>query len=254
MPSNLASEHWQDSRDRMDGMRRQNQHKNGNICSRFQTDSWMWITQHFVPWPWPTKAECVCVCGGQGGGGRGGDTSGAELDILGGEHPQCYFGRSGVNILLPVHRMLLRWKGTNKYCKSNLKVCIMYYTFDSFRLSLKLEKANSSPWKSKADTTKQLCTSRLKSYKFLILLKSTCDPWSPWQQSGIQPSDYLQWISDKTKWKWIDVILMQKCGDGGQVHSLHIWIKQTEQTKRLTAVNDIVSTKIISQFTICLLM
>lgn len=30
-------------------------HKNSNICSRFQPDSLMWITQHFVPWPWRTK-------------------------------------------------------------------------------------------------------------------------------------------------------------------------------------------------------
>ena len=34
-------------------------HKNSNICSSFQPDSLMWITQHFVPWPRTTKG-----CGG----------------------------------------------------------------------------------------------------------------------------------------------------------------------------------------------
>lgn len=81
---------------------------------------------------------------------------------------------------------------------------------DLFHLSPKLKKGKFLLIKSKRNTTKPLCTSRLKSYKFLILLKSTRDLWSPWQQQCIQPSDCLQWISDKTKWKWIDVILMQK--------------------------------------------
>lgn len=51
-----GSQRWQDA-----GAREKTEwgdktkHKNSNICSRFQPDSLMWITQHFVPWPWRTK-------------------------------------------------------------------------------------------------------------------------------------------------------------------------------------------------------
>ncbi len=45
-------------------------HKNSNICSRFQPDSLMWITQHVVPWPWRTKGWGRCLRSGVGRPGR----------------------------------------------------------------------------------------------------------------------------------------------------------------------------------------
>lgn len=71
-----GSQRWQDAGEREKTERGdKTKHKNSNICSRFQPDSLMWITQHFVPWPWRTKAGW-------------GDASRAERDALGGERPE----------------------------------------------------------------------------------------------------------------------------------------------------------------------
>lgn len=67
--------------------------KNSNICSRFQPDSLMGITQHFVPWPWRTKT----YVGGEGWG-VGGDACEIAWDALGGECPEsapAQFGSAG---------------------------------------------------------------------------------------------------------------------------------------------------------------
>lgn len=51
-----GSQLWQDAGEREKTERGdKTKHKNSNICSRFQPDSLMWITQHSVPWPWRTK-------------------------------------------------------------------------------------------------------------------------------------------------------------------------------------------------------
>lgn len=60
--------------------------KNSNICSRFQPDSLMGITQHFVPWPWLTKTHI---------GGGGGDACETAWDALGGECPESAPARVG---------------------------------------------------------------------------------------------------------------------------------------------------------------
>lgn len=65
-----GSHRWQDAGEREKTERRnKTTHKNSNICSRFQPDSLMWITQHFVPWPWRTKAG-RCLRSGVGCPGR----------------------------------------------------------------------------------------------------------------------------------------------------------------------------------------
>lgn len=130
--------------------------------------------------------------------------------------------------------------GTNEYLPISLKN--VNADTDLFCLT-KVKKGKFFPSKSKGSITKKLFTSRLKSYKFLILLKSTWDLWSPWQRRSIQPSDCLQWISDKTKWKWIDVILMQKWAwRGGPLGSY--LNKANRADKRLATVNDIVRKKL----------
>lgn len=68
---------WQPALTRCRGREKRRQrgdktkHKNSNICSRFQPDSLMWITQHFVPWPWRTKrGGGRCLRSGAGHPGR----------------------------------------------------------------------------------------------------------------------------------------------------------------------------------------
>lgn len=57
-----GSQLWQDAGEREKTERGdKTKHKNSNICSRFQPDSLMWITQHFVPWPWRTKGGGGCL-------------------------------------------------------------------------------------------------------------------------------------------------------------------------------------------------
>lgn len=263
-----GSQLWQDAGEREKTERGdKTKHKNSNICSRFQPDSLMWITQHFVPWPWRTKGRGGCLRSEVRRPGRrassehpcsfrwvglivlrrgrevplGHPGTACHLDChsfstevaawqmkLSGAWIKCNF-QSGSPPRSPCHmnadqgqanNYRSAFKATGKCRDKSVQGGLDEYLSilaedanihtDLFHLSPKLEKGKFLPIESKRNTTKQLCTSRLKSYKFLILLKSTRDLWSPWQWQGIQPSDCLQWISDKTKWKWIDVILMQK--------------------------------------------
>lgn len=65
-----GSQRWQDAGEReKTEWGDKTKHKNSNICSRFQPDSLMWITQHFVPWPWRTKGG-RCLRSGVGHPGR----------------------------------------------------------------------------------------------------------------------------------------------------------------------------------------
>lgn len=95
-----GSQRWQDAREReKTEWGDKTKHKNSNICSRFQPDSLMWITQHFVPWPWRTK---------------GGDASGAAWDTPGSERPESTPARFAELELLSPSRAKRCHQGTQQ--------------------------------------------------------------------------------------------------------------------------------------------
>lgn len=69
--------------------------KNSNICSRFQPDSLMGITQHFVPWPWLTKTHI-------GGGGCLRNSVGRPGRRVPREHPCSSWNCRGTGRCMPL--------------------------------------------------------------------------------------------------------------------------------------------------------